>query len=328
MATDVFWTMTDIDETTVRREATDWLMRITSGDATRDDWRALDVWRSQSALHEESFARASRFWKELGPAVAAVAMREEGRHAPGQGRRVNRRGLLAGGFCAAGVAAAVMVRPPLGLWPSLSDLAADYRTGTGQQRRIAVDTGMSIELNTETSLNLRHSGIDSRIELISGEAVVAATKPQQRVTVLARNGRISTFSQATFSLRCGDGLVWVTCLDGEVQVEAHQQTRTIHREQQVAYDHQGLEEVRHVDGAIVTSWRQGTLVFNNDPLVRVIEEVNRYRRGRIVLANADLGNRLVTARFRLDRLDDVVVQVSQVFGAHVRKLPGDIVLLS
>ena len=331
MATDVLRTMTDIDEQTIWREAKDWLVRLTSGDATHDDLCALDAWRNQSTAHAEALVRASRFWKELGPAVAAVAAvatREHGRAAPRRERRVSRRGLLAGGFCAAGAVAAVAVRPPLGLWPSLSDLAADYRTGTGQQRRVAVDAGISVELNTATSLNLRHSGSDSRIELISGEAVVATTKPEQYVTVLAHNGRVSTFAQTVFSLRCGGDRVKVTCLEGEVQVAYGDRVAILRRQQQIAYDGQGLGGTRNVDGAVVTSWRQGMLVFQNDPLVDVIEEVNRYRRGRIVLTNADLGNRLVTARFRLDRLDDVVVQVSQVFGARVRSLPGDIIFLS
>ena len=48
----------------------------------------------------------------------------------------------------------------------------------------------------------------------------------------------------------------------------------------------GLGDVIGVDTVVVTAWRDGVLVFRNTPLVRVIEEVNRYRPGRIILAAA------------------------------------------
>jgi transmembrane sensor len=70
------------------------------------------------------------------------------------------------------------------------------------------------------------------------------------------------------------------------------------------------------------------LVFHDRPIAEVIDEVNRYRPGRILLLNATLGRRLVTARFELAQLDDVILQMNQVFGARITELPGGIVLLS
>jgi transmembrane sensor len=83
-----------------------------------------------------------------------------------------------------------------------------------------------------------------------------------------------------------------------------------------------------VDPAVVSAWQQGVLVFRSDPLSRVIDEVNRYRSGRIVLVNEELGRRQVFASFRIDRIEDVVPRLQAVFGMRVRSLPGGIVLLS
>jgi transmembrane sensor len=68
-------------------------------------------------------------------------------------------------------------------------------------------------------------------------------------------------------------------------------------------------------------------MFRKEPLVNVIAEINRYWPGRIVLLDTKLGQSLVTARFKLDRLNDVLVQVREVFGAPVRTLPGGVVLI-
>ncbi|MFG3757292.1 hypothetical protein ACGE32_33645, partial [Klebsiella pneumoniae] len=93
------------------------------------------------------------------------------------------------------------------------------------------------------------------------------------------------------------------------------------------YRRGGLGAVTAVDPTVVTAWRSGYLMFRKEPLDRVIAEVNRYRPGRIVLLDATLGRGLVTARFKLDRLDDVMIQVHEVFGARVRNLPGGVVLI-
>ena len=63
------------------------------------------------------------------------------------------------------------MRPPLDLWPSLADLASDYRTGTGERRNVDIG-GVSVELNTRSSLNvLPVDGSIRRFELVAGEAV-------------------------------------------------------------------------------------------------------------------------------------------------------------
>jgi len=56
--------------------------------------------------------------------------------------------------------------------------------------------------------------------------------------------------------------------------------------------------------------------------------VNRYRPGRIILANRALAERKVVAGFRLDRIDDAVKDLTRSLGVQTRSLPGGIVLLS
>ncbi len=70
------------------------------------------------------------------------------------------------------------------------------------------------------------------------------------------------------------------------------------------------------------------LIFRYTPLPKVVEEVNRYRSGRIFIVNAELNARLVNGRFHIDRTDEVLLQLEQAFGVKAKALPGGIVLLS
>lgn len=329
--------MTDDDNTAInedlKREARDWVIRLGSGSFNADDRAALDRWRSRSLTHRKAFAEASRLWG-LATQSAREAVTEE-TAAPAPSRlhargRLDRRAVLGGALAASAAGAAyVAIRPPLHWWPAITEFAADVRTDTGQQRNVVTGDGAAIEMNTQTSLNLPRSidGTD-RIELIAGEASITALAATARpVMVLAADGHAVT-TDAQLNIRYDASDVRVTCLKGTVQVSCGQGTVTLGPRQQVSYGGGKLRPVAEIDPDVVTAWRQGLLVFRNDPLRQVVDEVNRYRSGKIVVMNEELGRQLVYANFRLDRLDEIVPRLAKVFGARVRSLPAGIIVLS
>jgi transmembrane sensor len=87
--------------------------------------------------------------------------------------------------------------------------------------------------------------------------------------------------------------------------------------------------VTTADSDEITAWERGVLIFRNQSLGYVVDEVNRYRAGRIILLNQALGSRPVAlASFHLDRLDEIIPQMEALYGARARYLPAGIVLLS
>lgn len=318
----------------IMREATAWVMRLTSGEATAADAEALRRWRAQSQAHRKAFAEANLMWDTLGPAARMTAGKS-GAVLPFGGsrqtvhRHLGRRAFLGGAIAATAASVYAVVYPPFDLWPSAAALTADYRTGTGERRRVAVARDVSVELNTQTSVALR-SGADAagRIELISGEAAITTEGKAAVPFVVIANGGRTTASEAEFNVRLDGSLVRVTCLDGSVAVACRGREATLQAKQQISYDSHGLSSAEPADADVVTAWQRGLLVFRYEPLAHVIEEVNRYRPGRIIVTNTALGRRSVVANFRLDRLDDAVDHVAEAFGARVTRLPKGIVLLS
>jgi transmembrane sensor len=319
----------DIDEH--RREAIAWTLRLKPGIATTDDIVAFKDWCGQDPAHARAFAQARDLWDALGPAGQKLFDPKalEILAAPRDVRPVlvGRRAFLTGA-AAASVAAATYaaVHPPLDLWPSFAELNADYRTATGEQRRVALANEIAIEMNTQTSIGLRPhlDGVD-RIELIAGEGVVRTRS--HALEVVAGWGRASG-ATAAFNIRRDGEKDSVTCLEGEVSVTCRTLSVMLASGQQVSYSEAGLAPIMQADTAVVTSWRDGFLVFHDTRLDDVIAEVNRYRRGRIVIASEALGRRPVNGRFYLARLDDAVEKVRNAFGARVTSLPGGIVILS
>jgi transmembrane sensor len=243
---------------------------------------------------------------------------------------MRRRAFLGGALAASAAAVAYLaVRPPLGLWPSLSELRADYRTGVGEQRSVALADGPLVELNTRTSIVVVPvAGGPAHMELISGEAAVSVAPDKARaVEVVAAGGRVVA-TNSTFNLRCDGDTVIATCLSGAIEVRHGGRSAQLQAQQQVTYSSNGLGPVTVIDPAVVTAWQEGLLVFHSTPLAEAVAEINRYRSGRIILTNAALGRRLFNARFRIKNVDGIVTQIQEAFGASVTTLPHGIVLLS
>jgi transmembrane sensor len=312
-------------------EALDWIVRLKAGEAVRADIDALQQWRQRSGAHEEAFRTAARVFRhaaeasaELSDELAAPDVARVSRAPPGA---LSRRVVL-GGALATMSAGYLIVRPPLALWPSLTELQADYRTGKGEQRKISVASDLSLELNTQTSIAMRPVPDETRVELISGEASVTASRLALKPFVmLAGDGRIVA-TDADFNARCLNGAVSVTCLNGAVDVARGSDVVRLHKAEQVSYSPAGIEASRAVDPDQVAAWQTGLLIFRDQPLESVVDEVNRYRSGKIIVTSPDLRRRVVNGTFQISKLGNFVLQVQQLFGAEARTLPGGVVLLS
>ncbi len=318
----------------VLREALAWVIRLHSGTATSDDAEALAQWRRISPGHETAFRDAVKLWRTFGEATRAlVAQNEEAQSRPSR-RAVRdvvltRRNVLGGALAASVAAGYLVVRPPLGLWPSLQEMSADYRTTKGERRDVVLSDNISLKLNTQTSIAVRSTPSDPHIEVISGEAaIVAARTGAAPLIVDAAAGRI-TARNASFNVRCLDGEVSVSCIDGAVDIAWRGRDVRISKDQQVSYSPaEGLGTPAPVDPAQATAWQDGLLIVHDWPLSQVVDEINRYRSGRIVVMDAQLGRRMVTGTFHLDHLDDFIGQAHGLFGATVRSLPGGVVILT
>jgi transmembrane sensor len=314
----------------LKREARRQVAQLLSGEAMSSDFHAAERWRRQSPAHEAAFNEAVRLWKNFRPAVRGLIAQEGPPIWSPLPSQLGRRAILGGaGALAAAAVAYAVVDPPLGLWPSLAELRADYRTATGEQRHVVLPNEVSVRMNTQTSIAVPAVAEGSdKVTLIDGEASFTVPPGSARpLTVVAEAGR-TIASRARFDVRNIGARVCVTCFEGEVRIEQGAQATIVGANQQLWYDRAGLGQAANINAAEVSAWQDGILIFRFIPLSDAITEINRYRPGHIILLNAELGGKTVNGRFKIQRIDEALVWIEQVLGATARSLPGGIVLLS
>jgi len=315
----------------LHREARDWLLQLTSGRATPADAQAFRHWCEQSQAHARAFAETRLLWDNVGSAAQAIVQREQQAKEAGerlrQPRRMSRRAFLGGAVAAS--AALVLLRPPMQLWPGLTDMVADYRTATGEQRQVQIAPGVVVEMNTQTAINVKYAdGHPIGIELLTGEIQLQTLDGGKPFAIYASKGRVHALSGSQCNVRCREGEVEVTGLNGTVRLEYQGRSESVGTAERALYGQRGLATPIPANLDTAMAWRRRVLVFDNQPLAEVVSEINRYRPGKIILTNDALGARKVHARFTLNQLANAATLIHDAFGASVTTLPGGIVLLS
>ncbi len=295
-------------------QACAWLVRVHSGDMDAAERAQLDRWRSETRAHEQAWRRAEALWRGIEPLrqhaipgsrplpsePALRPARPPNEITPNRTQRSSGwRVAFAGVVLSAMVLCTVF--PPL-FWQ------ADVRAAKGEVLTRTLADGSRLTLDTDSAIAIDFDSRTRRIRLLWGEAFVEVAKNETLPFVVsAAEGEVRAVGTA-FSVRRAKRGLRVELLEGIVEVTdgLHQRNVRLHPGQVAQIDAEGVRVDPPVDVASLASWRHGILQFDGLPLREAIEQINRYRSGRVVLLNERLGGHRVSGLYRLDALDEAV----------------------
>jgi transmembrane sensor len=299
------------------QQATEWIAVLTSGDATTDDAERLEAWRRMSPSHEQAFADAARLWKTMGPALSAKRRRTVS---------LSRRVFIGGGATAAAAVGTALVGSFLGVTPSYSALAADFATARGEQKTVVLTDGSTVEMDGGSILCVDFTANMRALTLSDGAAVFhVVPDPERQFCVSAESG-ITTANAASFAIGHGADEVSVDCLEGQIEVKCRGTLR-LKTGQSIRYFDTGLSDMDQSEPQSMAAWRRGLLVFRDKSLADVVMDINRHRRGNVLIAGSTLSQRRVSGVFHLSRPDEIIAQLQASLNLSATRLPGGIVIL-
>ena len=281
------------DETReVARAAAQWLALLESGEATDDDHTRLQHWRSSDHRHENAWQKIQLLRRRFSGLPSALAMATLDRPDPAR-RAALKRAL---GLAALVPAAWLISRQlPLDAW------RADLHTGTGEHSQLQLADGSSLQLNTDSAVNI--DLVARQLTLVRGEMALKVPG-DSALMINAPYGRISV-SRSEVCLRLGERECRVSVVSGAVQLQPLQgPALMLSQGQQVSLQASGAGRVAAFD-ALMPGWREGVLMAQNQPLGDFLRELGRYRSG-ILRWDPALESLRITGSFRLDNTDQVL----------------------
>jgi transmembrane sensor len=325
------------DDRTLSDQAIQWRVRLQADDVTADDLRAFEQWKNQSPRHRESYEEIDSLWHDLdNPAHQVWEDQEQGTDPveslpAGTPLSWRRPALLA-----ASVALVLLV----GFWisteiPILNPNMISVARGKHLIRTLP--DGSTVHLNTNTTLEVAFSESERRIVLHEGEAwFTVKPDPTRPFDVEAAGGTIRAVG-TEFNILQNEEETRVTVIEGAVKVMPSLQpgsavqdpeVKTVTAGEQVRYrPGTGMDEVTPANLVQVSGWRHGQLVFNLEPLGNVVEEVDRYWSGKILVLDADLRDRQISGVFQTNDPDAVVRALVETFELESVKIAGYLYIL-
>lgn len=313
--------MTAEYDNTVEREAAFWFARLRSDELGEEDRARFSRWLAADPAHVSAYADYQGLWSDLDEVAASgpiLAMRREALKAAERPRRPQRRwaplGAIAAGIAAVLIGGWMLMQGPA-LVPQAVSGPATYRTEVGERSSITLADGSVVQLNTDSLLEVSYAEGRRGLKLLRGQALFKVAHDTSRPFVVDAGGQMITALGTEFDVHVGSGETRVTLIEGRIEVKRVNGTalfpvkpevrRLTAGEQLVALEERPFV-VRVADVEQAVSWREGRVIFSDEPLVQVLEEINRYSTRKVVLGDGDLGDMRVSGVFRPGSADRFV----------------------
>lgn len=288
-------------------EASTWFIEFRAGDVTGELRTQFIDWLRRSPEHIQAYLDISRVWAELPASEAArkfdiAALIEDARRsadvisldasetaiparsAARQPKTRWQRGWPRLATAAMALLAIIAAR----LW--MAQAPAAYATAIGEQRTIQLADGSTIELNSQSSVQVRLAEHQRDVTLIEGQALFRVAKDRSRPFVVHAGDAEVRAVGTEFDVYRKQSATVVTVVEGRVETQEESGAPPIMLsagEQLTVAPHMVTTPVR-TDTAVATAWLQKHLVFEETPLADVAEQFNRYSRRPLIIDDRTL----------------------------------------
>lgn len=297
------------DEESLAQAAADWVVQLSADDDhEREQARVgFEAWKRADPRHAAAAAGMERFIEQAralqgSPATRAAlhaALDAPTARAPKAGR-LRRAAVPLALFLAIAIPAAAALRafPP-------TEMLADLRTPTGEQRTQRLADGSRLQLGSGSAVNVDLAEDQRRIQLLSGEVLVdVARDPARPFVVDTAHGRIRalgtrfilrreadstllTMLESTTAVRAGNGAELRVSTGGQARLSAH-----------------GVERLADIQaGMVEDAFVHRRLLVQGRPLSEVLDELSRHRGGVIRYEREAIAALRVSAVLPLDDTD-------------------------
>ncbi|WP_212627154.1 FecR domain-containing protein [Pseudomonas sp. PP3] len=278
-------------------------------DAVREAHRR---WLERDPRHVQAWERLGRLQDKLGqlsPAVARPTL------ASARAKRRDVLKVLSILLMAGGAGTLAWNTTPL------PTLMADQRTGTGERRRVRLDDGSQLQLNTATAVDIRYSATLREIRLLEGEIQIETARDSLARPFVVHTAEGSIRALGTrFVVRHDAEQTRVSVQEHAVEVRCADLSGPAVRVdagQQLSFRRDATDTVlRAVPQS--DAWTRDMLVVNDWRLGDFVRELQRYRPGHLGCDPAVAALR-ISGAFHLASTDTILDNLTSTLPVRIRR---------
>jgi transmembrane sensor len=325
----------------IENEAADWLARLDGGNLSAEDRTALRSWLSQDPEHGRILKSYASIWGDMDILLNDSPIIEKT-----DGLNVFSL-LLHTKVVSFTLATIFLCTISVFIWTTNQPVTPEtsfHVTSVGIQQVERFSDGSTAHINTDSMIETEFSDSARIVRLLRGEAMFDVTHdPERPFIVYAGNSAVRAIG-TKFVVRLTSENLIVTVTDGQVQLSKRtKDTKNVMvgEEQEVILISAGEEvevsdkiaipktkEIQNDELGRRLSWMKGQLVFNNERLEHVIQEVSRYIPDKIIIDDPNLRDIRISGRFEVGDTDALLEAIEVSFNVQASQNDGQVIHLS
>ncbi|QXH47759.1 FecR family protein [Pseudomonas xanthosomatis] len=286
----------------VAERAVHWLLE--SQEEGFDQQQALEHWLQADSEHQRAWAHIQQVNQRL-RGVASPVVHATLQAPPSPARRRALKALLLVGVATATGLGLQQHNP-------LPGLMADYRSPVGQRRRLTLDDGSQLHLNTRSAADVRFDGQQRLVRLQEGELLLETANERRPFYLRTAEGDLQ-LGAGRVNVRQFGGFSLVSVFSGSASV-AGQSLLAGH---QARFARGGWQAIAPLDPNRA-AWVDGMLVVSQMRLGDFVAELSRYRLGQLGCSER-VANLRISGSYPLEHSERILAMLEVALPVRVRR---------
>ncbi len=338
----------------IQQQASAWVARVFSGNASQKDEEALELWLAANPVHKAEYTKILGVWDSLHEASRPETVYNDVSETVGATKRLlgNWRAQLAVavifGIMVFSAALLMTKRPSVD-----GTFVQTFATDVGQTKELRLDDGSVVTLNTGSRLFIDFSTGLRRAILDRGEAYFDVVKDPTRPFVVTAGMQSVTVLGTKFNVHRNGQRLTVAVLEGVVAVHENIEPAKLEENARmlvkkpgetlnVDFQHYRLEagsvgtfeksaelvtSVATADTLSFQTWRQGVVRFNKSSLSDVVKELGRYAPKSIEITDPSVAGLNISGVFHFDDIDGILVGLEAMLPIRIIETDDQILIV-
>lgn len=287
------------------QQAADWVLRLQENPHCPELQRAYQAWLAQNPDHARIYEQTRSLWQlsaQLSPIALAPASPVR--------KKTAIKCLFAMAACLLLISLPWLHKP------------VDYQTGATEHQQITLADGSQLELASQTALDLHFDHRQRQLTLHHGRLFIdVAHEPTRPFSIHAGSNLIQVIGTA-FEVAHATDETRISVERGQVQVRLSADTTPIDLEAQdvLSISTTAPAQLIRQSSSYIAPWRQWQLLVDDQPLDRIIEQLEPYYAGWILLQDPTLGQRRLTASVNLKEPTQALETLLEPLGGQLTQL--------
>jgi ferric-dicitrate binding protein FerR (iron transport regulator) len=254
----------------------DWAQHLKNEQTIKPDIKLLDSIHHQIALKEQNPSRVIRIYQSLLSAAAVLII-----------------GLVIGSL--------FLIKTPK---PEIT--TQSISTPYGGKTQFVLPDGSTVWLNSGSTFSYPNRFEGERIVELTGEAYFDVVKQKEPFKVKTSFGQVEVLG-TEFNVKAYQNETFLTTLESGSVVFTNKYGKQANLEpgMQVVFDDANFK-LRRVETKLFTSWKDGQLIFRDEPLQNIVTRLERWYNVKIELKDERIKNLKYTGTIEMETFSEVL----------------------